>query len=66
MVQMVGGVTSGTPFNIPYGIVGLPANSKDNADWCADPSYKLTTDAGTLQCDQVADYMKQHTVLFKN
>ncbi len=69
-VKWIAGLTNGAGFGVylykgqSVGPVAFPARSADYGDWCADPKAMLSTDAGPLECDLVAEYLFDHTALF--
>jgi prepilin-type N-terminal cleavage/methylation domain-containing protein/prepilin-type processing-associated H-X9-DG protein len=69
LVQWRGGLMPNGPFQIyttngSTGPVALPRNVSDYGNWCTDPKAILNTDAGQLECDQVAQYVFNHITTF--
>jgi len=69
-VKWMAGNTNGAGFSVytykgqSIGPVAIPRSTADYGDWCADPKATILTDAGPMECDQVAQYLKDHTALF--
>ena len=59
-LKMVGAKNNTTAFYASP-VFGLPADTRNDGAWCADPLLVLTTDAGMLQCDQIAAFMRLHS-----
>jgi prepilin-type N-terminal cleavage/methylation domain-containing protein/prepilin-type processing-associated H-X9-DG protein len=70
LVRWQGGLMPSGPFSIytlpgqSVGPVAIPRSVSDYGNWCTDPKAMLTTDAGPLECDQVAQYVHDHITTF--
>jgi prepilin-type N-terminal cleavage/methylation domain-containing protein/prepilin-type processing-associated H-X9-DG protein len=69
LVQWRGGLSTGAGFQVYTlnggpGPVAIPRNVSDYGNWCTDPKAILNTDAGQMECDQVAQYMFNHMSSF--
>jgi prepilin-type N-terminal cleavage/methylation domain-containing protein/prepilin-type processing-associated H-X9-DG protein len=64
LVQWQGGLSSGGGFYVSplpgqsFGPVAIPRSVNDYGNWCADPKAILNTDAGPMECDLVAQYVR--------
>lgn len=65
-VRWQAGLSDGGGFSIymlpgqSVGPVALPRNPNDYGKWCADPKGIISTDVGSMECDQIAQYVHDH------
>jgi prepilin-type N-terminal cleavage/methylation domain-containing protein/prepilin-type processing-associated H-X9-DG protein len=70
LVRWQGGLSGGGGFQVydlpgqSVGPVAIPRSVTDYGNWCTDPKAILSTDAGQMECDLVAAYVRSKITVF--
>jgi len=70
LVRWQGGLSGGGGFSVyplpgqSVGPIAIPRSVTDYGNWCTDPKAILNTDAGQMECDQVAAYVRSTITVF--